>query len=174
LPGRTPYEGRRNFLAPIQRSLSCICRAHVKAPGDKPPGEPEAIYTTESPIMLRSPAHGALALQIVMQYTIIEKSRRNWGASTGSYFYTIDDEVGELISWQWHPYTGNPHPHLHMTGARTDKGLHTPTGRVSFEAVIRYLIDELKVPPVAEHRGDYRQILDTAERAFVDNRSWHG
>lgn len=174
MPGRNAHQARQNFLGPIQQSVSCLSRAYITFIG-KTPGELEALRPSEDPIRLQSRNLGSLLLTLRVHYRIIQKEPGNWGARTTAYYYTIDDEVGEVISWQWHPETGNrhPHPHLHMTGQRTEKGLHTPTGRVSIEAVIRYLIEELGVLPTSEHRNDYGQVLDTCERNFIENRSWH-
>jgi hypothetical protein len=47
--------------------------------------------------------------------------------------------------------------------------LHLPTGRVSIEAVIRFLIEDLEVAPL---RDDWRAVLDRHEDLFRQTRSW--
>lgn len=48
--------------------------------------------------------------------------------------------------------------------------LHLPTGRVSFEAVVRCLISDWGVTPA---RDDWREVLDDTERRFLAYRTWH-
>ena len=47
--------------------------------------------------------------------------------------------------------------------------LHPPTGRVSVEAVVRFLIEDLDVVP---RRDDWGAILDRHEEAFRRSRTW--
>jgi hypothetical protein len=47
--------------------------------------------------------------------------------------------------------------------------LHLPTGRVSLEAVVRFLIDDLDVVP---RRADWRAILARHEEASGRARTW--
>jgi hypothetical protein len=63
-------------------------------------------------------------------------------------------------------------PHVHAYGARdnlTLHKLHLPTGRVSIEAVVRFLIEDLDV---VSRRDDWRIILDRHEEAFRRSRTW--
>lgn len=50
-------------------------------------------------------------------------------------------------------------------------GLHLPTGRVSIEAVVRFLIQELDGEP---RREDWEEVLDDAERPFIEHRTCSG
>jgi hypothetical protein len=59
-----------------------------------------------------------------------------------------------VFAWHWHPTRTpqKPYPHLHVRSEHrllglALKNLHMPTGRVSFEEVVRFLIDELRVVP---------------------------
>jgi hypothetical protein len=47
--------------------------------------------------------------------------------------------------------------------------LHLPTGRVSIEAVVRFLIEDLDVVP---RRRDWSAVLDRHEEAFRRSRTW--
>jgi len=62
---------------------------------------------------------------------------------------------------------------LHVASGPIEKQVHLPTGRVSIESILRLLLDELEVPPVRAHAGDYGRILDKAEGDFIEHRSWH-
>lgn len=63
-------------------------------------------------------------------------------------------------------------PHLHAYGARdtlTLRKLHLPIGRVSLEAVVRLLIEDLDVVP---RRAEWRAILTRYEERFRHTRTW--
>ena len=56
--------------------------------------------------------------------------------------------------------------------ARDEVGLvllHLPTGRVSIEALARFLVDDLDVVPL---RDDWREVIDAYERQFWELRTW--
>ena len=96
-----------------------------------------------------------------------------WHVSTVAYEYKLSRAEGdnELLSWHWHPSTGTPFPHLHMTGAGgIGRKMHVPSGRVSIESVLRMLIRELGVPA---RRADWAAVIDAAEGAFIKYRRWH-
>jgi len=46
---------------------------------------------------------------------------------------------------------------------------HVPTGRVSLEAVVRFLIVELGV---TLRRDDWEDVLADGERRFAERRTW--
>jgi hypothetical protein len=47
--------------------------------------------------------------------------------------------------------------------------LHIPTGRVSFEQVVRFLVDDLEVVP---QRHDWRDVIAESEERFRAFRTW--
>ena len=121
-----------------------------------------------------------LSLELYHRYVIreAEGDRGPWTASTVEYVYEVSDESGELIAtWHWHPSTVQANdeahwPHLHAYGARdalTLHKLHLPTDRVSLEAVVRFLIEDLGVVP---RRDDWDAILKRHEAAFKLSRNW--
>ena len=108
------------------------------------------------------------------RYRVIETKddadRGRWKATTVAYLYDIDDEVGELLAYHWHPvgHHADPRPHLHI---RTDEGgrIWLPAGRVAVEEIIRLLVEQFEVAP---QRNDWEQILDEAQTAFETWRTW--
>jgi hypothetical protein len=122
----------------------------------------------------------ALKLELRHRFVVrrMEGNRGLWTASTNEYAYRVSDERDSIIAaWHWHPMTqlagdDAPWPHLHTYGARdalTLHKLHLPTGRVSLEAVVRFLISDLDVVP---RRADWRAVLDRQEEQFRQTRSW--
>jgi hypothetical protein len=108
----------------------------------------------------------------------LAENRGLWTASTTEYIYRVSDERDDLLAaWHWHPMTqlsgdDAPWPHLHAYGVRdtlTLHKLHLPTGRVSLEAVIRFLVMDLDVAP---RRADWRTVLDRREEQFRQARTW--
>lgn len=94
------------------------------------------------------------------------------------YMYSVDGQDGrELIAYHWHP-VGASHfkaPHLHIgTPALAPSGVftagsHFPTGRLSLERFIRFVITDLRVPP---HRASWDKDLQLSEGVFEVYRSW--
>jgi hypothetical protein len=100
----------------------------------------------------------------------------NAQGTTAGYYYQVGDDKGrELIAFHWHPGRRNQpeFPHLHIDGSpgpvAVVKKNHIPTGRVSLESVVRFLIAELDVRPL---RDDWDSVLDEGERTFTARRTW--
>lgn len=53
-------------------------------------------------------------------------------------------------------------------GLATDK-LHVPTGRTSFESVVRFLVTDLRVKPA---RTDWEAIVKESEDRFMAFKTW--
>jgi hypothetical protein len=105
-----------------------------------------------------------------------EREPREWRTRTLGYAYTISPDTqlsAEIFTWHFHPHPGLAKTHIHVGGshrlAGNLSGLHTPTGRVSFENVVYFLLDELDVTPA---RPDWREILADADRRLRDWRTW--
>jgi hypothetical protein len=106
-----------------------------------------------------------------------EGERGPWAVSTTEYIYEVADESDDpIVAWHWHPGSGLPDdavqwPHLHAYGDRsalTLHRLHLPTGRVSIEAVVRFLIADLDVVP---RRAGWSALLDRHEHRFRQTRT---
>ncbi len=96
-------------------------------------------------------------------------------ARVSGYAVAFNDRLGiELLAWHWHPgadFAGPDHPHVHVSAALRpslaageravipiDK-LHLPTGPVALAAVVRMLVEEFGVQPIA---NDWRERLADA------------
>jgi hypothetical protein len=110
---------------------------------------------------------GALYFEASQKFEIYSDGQESRVRTLG-YMYTISDSQSlqtELISWHWHPRTSS-RPHLHIK--ETAYG-HMPSGRVTFEAVVRYMIEELAVRPA---RKDWPTVLSETEALHARYRSW--
>ncbi len=112
-----------------------------------------------------------LELSLLHSYHLDEDS--GWTVHTESYAYPVQDgRRRELMAYHWHPERGVSYPHAHFKGLTSPIDLsrhHIATGRVSLEAVVRFLISELAVTPL---RNDWNDVLAMNERGFVQKRRW--
>lgn len=174
MPGRSAAQARNHFLAPLKRALSCVTDAQLATTSGLSPDEIQALTLPQGPVRLKSKQYGHLWLQIAQQFRLVQDGPRSWHTSTVAYDYRLDDSDGELISWHWHPATGVEFPHLHVSRWLIDRKAHTPTGRVSIEAVLRMLLDEYGVPARKDHADDYLDVLKASEKDFITYRRWNG
>jgi hypothetical protein len=175
LAGRTPREALDAFIGPLQRAMTCVTRAQVYVRPPRP-DEVQALTVSEDPVVLGTTgsADARLSLSIQQQFQLVQVDdpvRGPWKVSTRAYRYEVNDAAGlELLACHWHPGGRSRWklPHLHVSGGRLD-GLHLPSSRVSIEALLRVLVAELEVRPL---RADWPAILDAAEQAFAEYRTW--
>jgi hypothetical protein len=141
---------------------------------DKKPGDVEALALSADPLPLYSARIGAIQLLLGHQFRVVRDGRMAWHVSTVAYRYHLLDATGqELIGWHWHPGIGTDRPHLHVPADPVGRRAHVPTGRVSIEAVLAFLLNELDVPPRRDHADDFADVLAAAERPFIRHRRWH-
>jgi hypothetical protein len=171
LPGRTAAEAREAVLVPLRKALSCITDAQfIRSPEGANGADIEALTISQEPLHLSSGPLGNIQLALRQRFRAVQESRSEWHVSTVAYYYRIADSEGrELAAWHWHP-ASVAFPHLHCNNSVIGRRAHLPTGRVSIESVLRLLIDDLGVPT---RRDDYADVLDEAERKFIDYRRWH-
>ena len=162
MAGRKPREAVKNYVGPLQRVLSCVSTAVLlHRPPD--PRVVQAWTTSEDPVRVRC-GDGSLWLSVGQEYQVVRYGGPlgPWKVSTKRYRYRVDDDAGtELVSWHWHPASGYRHPHAHVMSGHL-VGQHLPTGRVSLEAVVRFLIEEMGATP---RRDDWDRVLTAAEEA---------
>jgi hypothetical protein len=110
-------------------------------------------------------------------FRIVEDDRfeGEYKVQTQSYVYaaSFSQDLKEFfVAWHWHPRR-RPEPHLHVNAQNRLAGQlhrkHIPTGRVSFEEVVRFLLTEVKV---RENQPDWEDILAESERRFRAFRRW--
>jgi hypothetical protein len=112
---------------------------------------------------------------MLYRVTEAEGERGPWKVSTAAYFYALHDEKQrEMLAFHWHPDTeGQKIPHLHLYAASNIATLlakvHLPTGRITLEQFLRFLIVELDVKPI---RNDWERVLAGTERRHLQYRTW--
>lgn len=178
MPGRNPHEAYKSFLGPIQFAVSCVAQAKVMVSrgGQKETDRRHSLTINNGDEV---DLGRGLRLWASIDYTFlpIEGGGFRWKVRTLAYRYNIYDGEKELLSFHWHPDGRSPltTPHVHLGAPTLSKtGLitphtHLPTGRVSFESVVRLLITELGVKPRVPN---WRERLDSYERLFRDHMTW--
>jgi hypothetical protein len=180
LSGRTAQEAARNFLTPLKAAVGCVTREGFVARGTRVAGQQQTAHFRDGFAILNRRHGQPVSLELYHRYVVheVEGNRGPWNASTVEYVYEISDERDDLIAaWHWHPSTTQTDdqirwPHVHAYGARDRLTLHKPhlpTSRISIEAVIRFLIQDLDVVP---RRIDWDSTLIRNEKAFRRLRSW--
>ena len=118
-----------------------------------------------------------MRLEVSHHYRVVpsDDERGPWRVMTAGWIYELADNRDELIAaFHWHPGGSGrvTRPHVHVYGDHDTVDLHKlhlPTGRVSIESVVRFVIEDLDVVP---RRSDWERVLDRHEDAFRQRRSW--
>lgn len=183
----TPRQAVTRYLAPFRAALGCIQHGTLITTDARQPVSDQVyalIVNDGEPLELRrNPSiafGGGQLFRIVRDDTIADGPHR---VHTVKYFYAFATDDGqEILNFQWTPEEGHlpgrkAFPHLHIgrgllgghAGVFPDTfhKLHVPTGRVSFESIIRFAIEELGVPHL---RDDWRAVLDRGQHQFERER----
>jgi hypothetical protein len=168
-PTRADRAAVQSFVRPLQQAIYCISYTKILQGDGERDGE-SALTLPDRWVRLQHPA--GLHLSLIHAYTV-----SSGVVHTTTYYYDIaDGDLQPVVQFHWHPGTRVDYPHIQVrsrTGLVDVQGRHIPSGRVSFESVVRFLIDELKVDPVPEHAATWRDLLDQNEEQFLTSRSWH-
>ncbi|MEZ4490989.1 MAG: hypothetical protein R3F51_25700 [Cyanobacteriota/Melainabacteria group bacterium] len=99
--------------------------------------------------------------------------------STRHYIYQIQDTPQtKVLGWHYHPedpISPIPYPHLQIFRDsqegwyRSLKKKHIPTGRVSAERIVEFLITELNVQPA---NLNWRSVIERTEYNFEERKTW--
>lgn len=165
---------------PLKAVVGCITSEGFVARGPRLAGEQQTAHFQDGFAILGQRNGHTLSLELYHRYVIraADGDSDRWTASTVEYVYELGDHSGDLIAaWHWHPTTKGSDdeahwPHIHAYGTRGTLALHKlhlPTGRVSLEVVVRFLIMDLDVIP---RRNDWSAILDRHEERFRQMRTW--
>lgn len=159
----------------MRASVLCVSEtAFWVVPQRKEVGHPFNMLLNDAPLRLRRPSDeqpsGRTSVHFVARQRLEpywDEDRSEYRCGTRGYWYTVSDEsLKEIVSWHWHP-ANYPSPHVHVEGGYYG---HIPTGRVTFESVIRFMLEELEVIPA---RSSWRRILAEQEDLHRQYRTWH-
>ncbi|HET8522635.1 MAG TPA: hypothetical protein VFL82_05330 [Thermomicrobiales bacterium] len=161
------------FLGRIQQTLSCVTPG-VLIEGQFGPDPVRAATFGSRYVPMRG--RYRLELSILHEHELIQADNR-WSLHAAGYSYQIRQADGpEIAAFHWHPRSALspvtfPHLHIERPVSPVDigSGRHIPTGHVSIEAVVRFLIKELHVRPL---RADWESVITDNEAHFDAIRTW--
>jgi hypothetical protein len=188
VPARSPHEAEDRYVNFISKSLQCVSDTFwLRSPALRGDDEERVIHLAGAaqgtPLRLRREDGSSVYFTALQNYRLVPDPRYEgeWKTTTLQYNYSIwdrrdrDDAIKRLLSWHWHPGSGkSDEPHFHSYDGvdvcgRARSGLHVPTGRVAFESVVLFLIDELDCQPL---RDEWRKTINDALTVFVRFRTW--
>jgi hypothetical protein len=177
LAARTPGEAVEEFLGPIKETLGCLTNEGFVARIRRPGGPHPAVFQRGVIALRRRDSRPSIRLGLSHTYSVVETEgeRGFWRVSTAGWIYELADSDDNLIvAFHWHPggHGRMTWPHIHAYGTHESEELHKlhpPTGRVSIESVVRFLIEDLGVIP---RRASWRAILERNEHLFRERRTW--
>lgn len=173
--GRTPGEAVEAYAEPIRQTLRCVTNSILSYGGGVyPTGRVNTLTFAYDAI---APLYGTkFGLHFSQRYEFLQDSRGHqlWKIQTRGYIYTVydysEDDPREIFAYHWHPQQTVTIPHVHFKrGEPHISRTHLPTGRISIESVVEFLIRELGVEP---GRKDWHAAISRNRDAFEQNRSW--
>jgi hypothetical protein len=176
-PAKTESQARARFVKYLQKSLSAV---HPTAQWRTvKTGNVWVALTTPEVVPLKTSTGNRIYLRSTLLFHCDDhpEYRKEQKVVTEEYAHTLSaDELlkDEICSWHWQPGS-RPDPHLHVgslgaTGA-PPKRHHLPTGRVAFEQVLKYAIDECGIQTALDRSEALAQI-DESLRRFFAFRTW--
>jgi len=178
IKARSDAEAKQRYLRFLQASLSAVHpNAQWKVLPRKTDGQWSAV-TVPDWLSLETPGgpEEQVYLRATQVYEYIDHAERSGErkVATRDYAYTLADgeeRRNEIFSWQWHPTTGKEDPHLHAHRGRSGTlgKLHLPTGRIAFEDVLLFLVDDWGLTPCQD---DGEQTLRESRSRFHAFRTW--
>ncbi len=185
MPGSKPAEAFSAFINPLMTALKCVTPAwpQVSEGGKLDVGPVHRVSLTgwtESRRGYLRLSQSDIEFRARLKYEIIRDARPGYGpfrVTTRGYDYSIRTTDGTaVLDYHWHPegvsHATYPHLHLGSQQLRPDAVLsradHVPTGRITFESIIRSLI-ERGIEPLAT---DWRERLERCEKPHLQYRSW--
>lgn len=175
MPGRTPGEAVEAYTEPIRQTLRCVTDCFIAYGGGVyPTGKVNTLTFVNEPI---APLHGTrLGLFFSQRYDFQQESEGEqlWKIRTRGYIYTVyeccDEHPTEIFAYHWHPDQSVAVPHVHFKkGEPLIRRTHLPTGRISIESIVEFLIRDLGVTPRV---ADWNAIIGRNRDLFEKYRSW--
>lgn len=178
MPGRTAPDAFQAFLEPLISAVSVLGQAKiVVSPGGRQASDIDHSWTLNGE---RGYSSRAWHFEAAMKYRIIQDGRPTygpWRVTTRAYRYRLAVAGEDVFRMHWHPDGNSPvtGPHMHVAFAPASHvgdslREHLPGERQTFENAIRWAI-AAGLPPA---RTDWQDLLDQAERAHLEHRSWSG
>ncbi len=185
-------EVNKIFSANFQKALSTITQRRWLTMSHVKHGDAIKIYLLNPPLKLKSRKdRSEYSLRAHMITEIVDVGgTKDKKVRTREYIYAIGDNAGDpLLEFHWHPNKINPTtleivipsktekviqiPHIHIYAnnnyLKDLRKKHIPSGRVAFEDVLSFLVNDLKIVP---SREDWIKILAETRKLFDADKTW--
>lgn len=182
MAGENPSDALGNYVRPMQKAISCLHpNAHLSTDcRDPKDGKTHNLNLAgNEPVRVATVSGSSSYLVYVAQaFEIIrdkDPERGPWRATTKGYMYSVMEDTEaqrEIVGFHWHPgEQGFNEAHMHIPDHPSSQmqHAHIPSGRVSIESFVSFLIREFKVKA---HQTGYRGILEHSEGRFRRFRNW--
>jgi len=171
LAGRTPREAVDDFLEPLKEVVGCVTDAGLVGRIRRAGGPYPATFQSGFAILNRVASLLPMRLELTHSYYVVPSDGEPgpWRVITAGWIYDLADSRDEpIVAFHWHPEGSGrvTRPHIHAHGQHDTVELHKlhfPTGRVSIDDVVRFLIDDLDVIP---RRSDWESVLARYEQSL--------
>ncbi len=180
IPTKTDSAARRRYRVFLQKSLSAV-DGTAQWLLQRVPGESSLWTMTTVPAIIslkKCTSHDRLYLRATQRFSLGAHPRYEGERKvvTQDYAYTLSDSADqrpEMYSWQWTHEVAPPHVHIGRGNPSLGSlgKLHIPTGRVAFEQILKFAIEEHDVQTAID-RADAIRDLDECLRRFVTFRTW--
>jgi hypothetical protein len=180
VPGRNPREAVDEYIAPLQRSLSCFSPGILRPSGYDTDILLQATFSYPT-VELMTVGGEILHLSFVQGFSIIQPLFPKFGrykVRTRSYIYQLENSNHqEILGFHWHPENTPDiqYPHMHIYQGAGDnirqeiRNIHFRTDRFAFEEFCQLLIKEFRVVP---DRDDAEEVLSQNLRKFQNYKTW--
>ena len=179
MPGKNPSEAIREYIQPLQQSLSCFTRSVLRPSGYEVDELLLATFSGSRGVRLRARDSRELHLVFVQHFSVRSHFLSRYKVTTRAYYYTLENQYGhEIFAFHWHPESENdtvPFAHMHLGHGSADRlrdelyDIHFPTPRIAFEEVGIVLLDHFEVEP---ERKDAKDVLKANLEVFRKHKSW--
>ena len=179
IPAKSDAQAKGRLLDILQRSLTTVHANAIwlVAPVLHEPGQWAAITEPRAVPVWNSTHTERLYFRstIRFHYGDHPKYSGERKANTDFYAHTVareEDMSRQLYSWEWDPTAWSwPHVHVDRAAGGPLGKLHIPTGRVFFENMLIFLIEEHGTQPA---RTDWKHVLGETLRRVSSFSTWGG
>jgi hypothetical protein len=151
VPGRNLSEAIREYIEPLQQSLSCFTRGILRPSGYAVDQLLLATFSGSRGVRLRTRDSKDLYLGFVQHFSVSSHFLSRYKVTTRASYYKLEDQYGhEIFAFHWHPEAENdtvPFAHMHLGHGSADRlrdelyGIHFPSSRMAFEEFGILLLD---------------------------------
>lgn len=181
MPGASPNAALEAFLNPLREAVACLGGAQFDLTTGARGGD---LATTHAWTL-----NGGAGLQLsggrIFEATMHFKyrdagraaGRDRYRITTAGYLYSLACQSGEIVAAHWHPGSHSPvdTPHYHIGAVALSgdgkllESAHIPSPRVSLEAFILFMIDQMNMPAT---RTKWLKQLQASHATFQKYQSW--